>query len=244
VAPPKILVLRAGDTPPNVAADEGQFTGFIRRAADGAGRGEVSFTELDVRTDAALPDVTAFDGFVMTGSSHSVTERAPWMLRAQAYLRELVERRRPFFGICFGHQMLAEALGGEVRRNPNGREIGTITVDATLAGDEDPIFRDLPRPLRVNATHTDAVVTPPPGARHLATSALDPYAAFAVGDTARAVQFHPEFHAAVMRGYVRARAHLIDAEGLSHAEILAAVTETPDGAGILRNFVRHFVRHS
>ena len=87
----------------------------------------------------------------------------------------------------------------------------------------------------------DAVLAPPAGAEVLATTSLDTCAAFRIGDRLRAVQFHPEFDADVMRGYLRARAHLIREEGVDPEALLAAVNNVGDGtrgADILRNFAR------
>jgi GMP synthase (glutamine-hydrolysing) len=160
------------------------------------------------------------------------------MLRAEELVRAIASARVPCLGICFGHQLIAQALGGEVRRNPRGREIGTIRVERLA---DDALFGGLPRSFDVNATHVDAVLAPPPGAEVLANTSLDDCAAFRIGDRLRAVQFHPEFDADVMRSYLRARAHLIREEGgdpealLSH---LAALGDATRGPHILRNFAR------
>ena len=171
----------------------------------------------------------------MTGSSSSVTERAPWMLRAEELMRQIVVARTPLLGICFGHQMIAQALGGEVRRNPHGREIGTVRVVRT--GD-DPLFAGLPRAFDVHETHVDAVTRTPPGAEILATTARDPVAAFRVGPRVHGVQFHPEIDADIMRGYVTARAQIIRDEGGDPDAILAAIHDGTRGHDVLRNFVR------
>jgi GMP synthase (glutamine-hydrolysing) len=106
---------------------------------------------------------------------------------------------------------------------------------------DDPLFAGLPRVLTVSATHVDAVARLPEGAKVLATTPLDPVAAFAVGASVRCVQFHPEIDGDVMRGYIRARAHLIAGEGGDPEALLARVSDETHGSAILRNFVRGFV---
>jgi GMP synthase (glutamine-hydrolysing) len=243
----KLIVLRAGDAAPPVAARRGEFFSWIRREGESAWPAPHEWVQHDVReVDVALPDPKDADCFIMTGSSSSVTERAPWMLRAEELLRRIVlDHKIPFFGICFGHQMLAEALGGKVAKNPFGREIGTIEVKmkSGVSADSDPILENLPTTFTANATHVDAVVTLPPNAKVLAETSLDPNAIYVIGDTAaKCVQFHPEFDGDSMRGYVEARAHLITAEGLDADAIHRRTVDTPQGADTLRNFLR-FVRN-
>jgi GMP synthase (glutamine-hydrolysing) len=206
---------------------------------DGVGdawRGE--WHEHDVRTEEPLPSFDGVAGFIITGSSSSVTERAPWMLRTESYVREIIANDVPLFGICFGHQLVAQALGGLVEKNPRGREIGTVSV--SRAGD-DALFADLPSSFVVSATHVDAVTRLPERARLLATTSLDPAAAFAVGRAVRCVQFHPEIDGDVMRSYIRARAHLIAGEGGDPDAALARVRDDTHGGAILKSFVRGFV---
>jgi GMP synthase (glutamine-hydrolysing) len=155
------------------------------------------------------------------------------MLRAEALVREIAAARTPLFGICFGHQMIAQALGGEVTRNPRGREIGTVRVGRTA---DDPVFAGLPRAFDVHATHVDSVARLPDGARVLATTSLDPVAAFSIGTQVKAVQFHPEFDADVVRGYLHARAEIIRGEGKDPEALLAGVHDGTRGRDILRNF--------
>jgi GMP synthase (glutamine-hydrolysing) len=229
----RITILVAGNTVPAVAARRGDFDRWIREQTGDAWGGE--WRSMDVRGDGPLPGPRDADAFVITGSSSSVTERAPWMLRAEALVREIVAARTPLFGICFGHQMIAQALGGEVTRNPRGREIGTVRVDRVA---DDPLFAGLPRTFDVHATHVDSVARLPEGARVLATTSLDPVAAFSVGARVKAVQFHPEFDADVVRGYLAARAEIIRGEGKDPEAILAAVHEGTRGRDILRNFAK------
>ena len=228
-----VVILVAGQTLPEIARRRGDFERFIRTRA-GAGP-RVRWVARDLRGPAPLPGPRDADAFVMTGSSSSVTERASWMLRAEELLRQIVAARTPFLGICFGHQMMAQALGGEVRRNPRGREIGTVRLERRA---DDPLFAGLPRSFDVHETHVDAVTRQPPGAEVLATTALDPVAAFRVGARVHGVQFHPEFDADIMRGYVTARAGLIADERGDPDAILARIHDGTRAHDILRNFAR------
>ncbi len=233
----RVCLLVAGQTVPAISARRGEFAGWIRRQTGDAWAGQ--WSELDVRGEGPLPGPRDADAFVITGSSSSVAERAPWMLRTEQLVREIAAARTALLGICFGHQLVAQALGGQVTRNPRGREIGTVRVERTA---DDSLFAGLPRAFDVHATHVDAVTTLPPRAEVLATTALDPVASFRVGDRVKAVQFHPEFDADVMRGYLRARGHLVRAEGGDPEALLSAVHDGTRGRDILRNFARSVAR--
>ncbi len=179
-----LCILVAGNTVPALAERRGEFAKWIRDGVGDAWAGD--WIEVDIRTDAPLPTISQVDGFFITGSSSSVTERAPWMLRAEQYIREIDAAGKPLLGICFGHQLIAQALGGDVQKNPKGREIGTVRVNVTA---QDPLFGNEPRVFDANASHVDSVAKVPERARVLASTSLDPVAAFAVGqpDSRRAV---------------------------------------------------------
>jgi GMP synthase (glutamine-hydrolysing) len=229
----QIVILVTGNAMAHVAAHRGDYDAWIRQKTGDAWRGR--WVSHDVRADAPLPGPRDADGFVITGSSASVTERAPWMLRAEELVRGIEQAGVPLLGICFGHQMIAQALGGEVRKNPRGREIGTVHVERVA---EDPLFAGLPAEFDVNATHVDSVVKPPPRAEVLARTSLDPVSAFRVGSAVRAVQFHPEFDADAIRAYLTARAALVRDEGNDPDELLAGIHGDTRGEQILANFAR------
>jgi GMP synthase (glutamine-hydrolysing) len=233
--PRPVLILRAGNAPDEVQKARGDFPEWIEQMAGDAWGGP--WETHDVRTDEPLPSVERAAAWVITGSASSVTERAPWMLKTEEYIRTAVGAGVPVFGICFGHQMMAQAIGGRVEKNPRGRELGTVELETGLLAEADPVFRTLPRAFAVNASHVDTVVHLPEGARVLAKTALEPVAAFSVGESAWGVQFHPEFDGDVVRGYVRVRASQMEAEGLSPERAIETAKDTPHGRQILRNFL-------
>jgi len=228
-----IVILVAGATVPAISARRGDYPRWIRETVgDAWGGGGVEHDLRVHNAGAPLPRPRSASAFVITGSSSSVTERAPWMLRAEQLVRVAVAARVPVLGLCFGHQLIATALGGEVVKNPKCREIGTVRLDRVA---DDPIFARLPRSFPVNATHVDAVVRLPPGAEVIATTAKDAASAFRVGPRVHGVQFHPEFDDDVMRGYLHARSGVIREEGGDPDALLAAVGGAR-GRDILRAF--------
>ncbi len=236
-------MLRTGDAVPEVAAHRGEFLRWIQEGVGDAWDG--AWAEHDARTDAHFPAFSTFErlGIVVTGSSSSVTERSPWMLRTEAYLREAVAQGIPVLGICFGHQILAQALGGNVAKNPRGREIGTVALELDPRAKDDPVFAGLPERFVVNATHVDTVERLPEGAVVLSRTALEPHAAFRIaGRPIWGVQFHPEIDAEVMRGYIHARRAILAGENLPWEELRAAVTDAPHAVALMRNFVSRIVR--
>lgn len=231
-----ILVLRAGDAIAEVAADHGEFTSWIKRAVGDVWRG--GWAEHDLRTDNPAPDAKSYAAVLITGSIASVTERAAWMERAAEYIRGVVAARTPLLGICFGHQLIAYALGGDVQRNPRGREIGTVALASAV---EDPLLVGLPRLIAVNSSHVDTVSVLPPGAIVVARTELDEHAILSFGESVRGVQFHPEMDDRVMRGYVHARRACLAEAGLDADAILSQASDTPIAREVLRNFIRNFV---
>ena len=231
----RILVVKTGEPVPRIAEKRGQFADLI---AGSIGPGfEGDFAVVDVRTEDA-PGARSADAIVITGSAANVPNRDAWIVRTEAWLRDVVAAGTPVFGICFGHQLLAQALGGEVQKNPRGREIGTIAIDRTT---DDPIFDGLPASFSANVTHIDTVVRLPPGAVALARSGLDDHQAIRFTESCYGVQFHPEIDAEVMRGYVETRREILASEGFDVEAMLAAIGEGDPGRRTLQNFVSQFL---
>ena len=231
----KILVVKTGEPVPKIAEKRGQFADLIAGSIGAAFTGE--YAVVDVRTEDPR-GVGAVDAIVITGSAANVPTREAWMLQTEAWLREVVAAGTPVFGICFGHQILAQALGGEVQKNPRGREIGTIAVEQSV---DDPLFDGLPPRFAANVTHIDTVVRLPPGAVGLARSPLEDYHAIRFTPSCYGVQFHPEIDAEVMRGYIDTRREILAAEGFDVEAMLASIGEGDPGRRTLQNFVRRFL---
>jgi GMP synthase (glutamine-hydrolysing) len=233
-----LYVLVTGDPTPLVRDMRGDFTRLFSEAL-----GEVWPEELraiDVRVEPfTLPDDA--EGIIVTGSSSHLAENAPWMERTKELLREAVAARIPTLGVCFGHQLLGEALGGTVVRNPRGREIGSLSIERLAAADDDPLFAALPHAFDANVTHLDTVSRLPAGATVLARSAVEDHHAVRFGDVCWGVQFHPEIDREVMRGYLESRRPVLTDEGRDVDALLADARETPLARAILRRFVELFV---
>lgn len=237
---PPFLVLETG-RPVASMRRHGSFAHWIRTAA-GLSRGEVEV--VDVQSGDAAPSHRGYAGVLVSGSGAMVSDREPWSERTADWLRDAAHDGAQLFGICYGHQLLAHALGGTVADNPRGREMGTVAIDPGPEAKGDPLFAGLPERFLAQATHLQSVLELPAGAVALASSDLDDNHAFRWGDAAWGVQFHPEFSAGHMRGYIDARRDSLAAEGLDPAAMRAGVRAAPDARRVLRRFVRRARRHA
>ena len=232
----KIAVLIAGDPALPVLEERGDFEVIFRELLHGEWPGEV--VGYDIR-EGEFPQLGGeLKGLVITGSAANVPDQEPWMVVAQAWLRATVPTGVPTLGVCFGHQLLAQALGGEVQLNPKGREMSTVEIQRSA---DSPLFEGVDERFHANACHVDTVVELPVGAEALASSEGDEYQCIRFSPTCFGVQFHPEFDGDVMRGYIAARAELIAEEGLDPESMAERASDTPMSGQVLRNFVRHFV---
>jgi GMP synthase (glutamine-hydrolysing) len=229
-----LTIVKTGSTLPAISARRGDFERWF---LEGTGVAERDARVVDVAAGEKLPEPDAAGAVIVTGSAAMVTEQLPWSVATGRWLARAVEHGTPVLAVCYGHQMLADALGGRVEKNPRGREIGTVEVTLEPAAADDPLFAGFPSRLTMQASHVESVTALPPGAVHLGQSAGDPHQAFRVGDRAWAVQFHPEFDADIARGYIEGRRDPIRAEGLDPDALLARVRESDDGRRLLRRFI-------
>jgi GMP synthase (glutamine-hydrolysing) len=224
-----LLILKAGSAREEIPV-AGDFEDWIRA---GLGVSPEAVRVAEVTSAAPLPAPAEIAAAVITGSRGNVTDRAPWLEPAAEWIRALQAAEVPVLGICFGHQLIAHALGGEVDWNPAGYEIGTVDVEKLAAAEGDPLLGDLPRTFPAHQAHRQSVWRLPEGAVRLACSAGDPVQAFRAG-SAWGVQFHPEFTEEIARAYVRVEAPVARAEGRDPEAILAAVRPSPAGQVLAR----------
>ena len=227
------LILETG-TPIPALRRHGGFGHWIRVAAGLHGR---QVRSCFVADGESLPDANDHAGVLVTGSGAMVTERADWSEQSAAWLREAARAGVPLFGICYGHQLLAHALGGRVDYNPRGREMGTVPVALLQDAADDPLFVGLGIQFAAHTTHLQTVLSPPPGAMVLARSERDDCQAFRWGDATWGVQFHPEFSTGMMRGYIQARSDALSKEGTCHRGLLRDVRPAPAARRVLKRFI-------
>jgi len=236
----KPVVLMTGHTMQELIDRKGDFDQWY---ANALGWSVDRFHVVDVVGGEVLPDPRRVDGLIISGSVHCVQDYAPWSVRAGRWVKEVVNAGIPTLGICYGHQLLADELGGQVGVNPAGREMGTCTVDRLV---DDPIFYGLPDRFQVIQTHVDAVLSIPESAQVIAASEMTAIQAMSIGPMARTVQWHPEFDAEVIGHYITVRAEKIDHElgGGTAKRMLSEVRDVDSGGIIMRNFVEHFLDRS
>jgi GMP synthase (glutamine-hydrolysing) len=172
-----------------------------------------------------------------------VTDDLPWSVAIERWIPSLLAAGVPFLGICYGHQLLARAAGGEVGFHPRGKEIGTVVVNCLPVAANDRLFQQLPASFAAHVTHAQTVLRLPPGALRLAANEHEPNHAFSLGESAWGVQFHPEYTPDIMRAYVREQAGELAAAGMEAERLLQAVAPTPEAGALLGRFARLVDEH-
>ena len=157
----------------------------------------VAWDAVELDAGEAIPPLDTYDALISMGGPMDVFDVAehPWLATEIAAIREAVqERQMPFLGVCLGHQLLAEALGGAVGRMAEP-EVGLMEVSLTPAGRDDPLFDGVADPLACLQWHGCEISAMPEGGEALAASPLCPVQAVRVGRHAYGLQFHVELTA-------------------------------------------------
>lgn len=227
----RVLLLKPGVT--SSRATLGDYEAWFGAAVEGL----ATLVPVELHAGERVPSFDGVDAVVMSGSPLSVTSPTGWMLEAADRMLEASAAGTPVLGVCFGHQLLAARLGGQVQVNPRGLELGTVQITLTETGRQDPLFEGFPPSAAVQATHFDEVAQTPPGSQVLATNDACPIQAFGVGATLRGVQFHPEMNRIEVAYCI---SHEPSLSAITRQQRLEAAHDTPWGVRLLRNFVSQF----
>jgi GMP synthase-like glutamine amidotransferase len=197
---------------------------------------DASFAHYEAHRGKLPASATECDAWLCTGSKYSVYDGLDWIEALSGFIRKAREPGTPFVGICFGHQMLAHALGGEVARAPQGWGVGILDLDITSP---EP-WMDPPRErVRLHHMHQDQVMRLPAGAVVLGRSAHCEVGMFRVGDSMLGIEGHPEFTPQFSEALIRARRGRIGAE---RSEAALASLRHPSDGSLVGRWISRFLR--
>lgn len=175
------------------------------------------------------------DAWLCTGSSASVYDDEPWIADLSAFVRDVHSAGVPFVGICFGHQLIAHALGGRTERADTGWGVGALAMELTQPA---PWMTPALPSVTLLYSHQDQITELPPGAAVLASAAHCPVAMLAVGDDMVGIQAHPEFGAAYVRALLEDR---VDRIGEEHTAVAVASLDAPTDERAVARWIMAFV---
>ena len=230
----KVLIVKTGTTFADVRDKAGDFDDMVISRV-GLERDDVSVCP--VYLGEALPPPKEFRAAIITGSHDNVTDMAPWALALKDWVGKKAYGNVPLLGICYGHQLMAVALGGSADFHPRGIELGTVEIELTPEGRADPLMLDLPDRFPAHATHAQTVTVLPAGARVLAHNRHERHHALSFGKMAWGLQFHPEYPADVVRMYIGQARHVLEKLGYDTSAMLDGVRESPWGETVLKRFL-------
>ena len=221
----KIGILQTGHSPDALSDEMGDYDEMFRDLLGGHDFEFGTFAVVDGQFPASTDDA---DGWVITGSRHGAYEDHDWIPPLEQLIRDIRDNGQPLIGVCFGHQVIAQALGGKVEKFGGGWAVGPTEYD--MGG----------KPVVLNAWHQDQVTQLPEGAKVLASNEFCKNAVVSYGDTIWTVQPHPEYGAKFIDGLIRTRGR-----GLVPDPVLdsAAANLTDDtSSSDIANFMAEFLK--
>jgi GMP synthase (glutamine-hydrolysing) len=228
-----LAIFKLGSTYSELVRSQGDFTDWIARAC---GLETARLTVVDAVDGAPLPSTDGLKGAILTGSHHYVTDREPWSEGVSDWIRRAVAGGLPLLGICYGHQLIAQAMGGLAGANPTGLEFGTVAVTTTAGAVRDPLFHSLRPKFHAHTCHAQTVLRLPAGATLLAFSRRDAHQAFRIGKTCWGVQFHPEFNESATAYYIDQYQAPLAEQGSDPEALHARLKPTPRSLTLLAAF--------
>ena len=229
-----VLILQAGTPPDDVSSVVGDISTWF---SDALGMSLASLEIIPVYQGEPLPAPDTSRVAIITGSWSMVTDRHPWSETLAQWIRDAMAIEMPLLGVCYGHQLMAHALGGTVDYHPGGCEIGLQEIHLTAASRSDPLLQDWPVRFSAHLTHLQTITQLPPGAQVLGFSEHDPHQIVRYGVNAISTQFHPEFSQEIAAACIRRRAASLESEGKDPAALLAVLGETPEAKRLLLRFI-------
>ena len=223
-----IGILETGRPPVALRAQWGTYDDMIRTML---GR-DREYRSYDVQAGELPAEPTECSAYVITGSAAAVYDDLPWIPPFLDFLRE-VRGKAKLVGICFGHQAMAKAFGGDVVRSPKGWGVGLHRYEIV----EPPPGMREPLAFAIPAFHQDQVVTLPPGSRLLAASEFTPFASIGYDDDTVSVQGHPEFSPAFSAALIEAGRDLYGP--LADPALLSLLQ--PEDGGRAADWLWHFI---
>jgi GMP synthase (glutamine-hydrolysing) len=231
------LIIQTGD-PVKLAVD--QFGGFADWFIRDLGIKAEQALVVNVHQGQLLPDIKTVDlsAVIVTGSASMVTEHTDWMLYTQKWLESALAKKTPTMGVCFGHQLLADLLGGQVDYNLNGRNMGVSACHLNDAGKNDILFSGLSQSNSFNTfvSHQQSVQILPKSVTLLGSCELDKNHVFRYQNHVWGVQFHPEWNQDIMRTYIQQRKSALMSEGFDPDLMQAQLEPCPEAESLLAKF--------
>jgi GMP synthase (glutamine-hydrolysing) len=238
--PAPVLIVLTGNPNQTLKSSYGCYAQQISCAA-GLCRSEIE--AVTVYEGEPLGSPADYRAVFITGSPAMVTDKEDWSERTAEWIRDAAEQDTPMFGICYGHQLLTHAFGGEVGYNPAGRAAGTMHVETYECCRQDELLAVLPSRFPAHMLHMQSVLRPPSDAIVMARSPMDPHHVIKHKHNVYSTQFHPEFSPAFVRAHLNYYADVYRGCGIDAQALCQQVSETPQSAGLLRRFLELYARH-
>jgi GMP synthase-like glutamine amidotransferase len=233
----KITILETGRAPGRLAEDYPLYPDMFRALLTRADAG-LTFETVALVDGARPPDPAGIEAALITGSPKGVYDETPWMEPLRNFIRGAHAARTPLIGVCFGHQIVADALGGDVRKSEKGWGVGRHTYEIT---GRRPWMVDAGPSFSLAVSHQDQVITPPAGAVTLAHSAHTDHALLAYDDAPiLTLQGHPEFNDAFVSALYGARRGASLTDDMADAAIESL--SRPDDNALVGDWIARFLR--
>ncbi|MCZ4271698.1 type 1 glutamine amidotransferase [Maritalea porphyrae] len=220
----------------------GRFDNYGKMFADlvGDGGGKFTYETVSLIEDEPLPNIDDVEAIIITGSSLGVYDKKPWMDPLRDFIREAYARSIPMIGVCFGHQILADALGGVVKKSEKGWGVGRHQYAITQ---KSAYMADAPDQMQFNVIHQDQVITPPSISKVIGGNDFTPNAMLEYDNGAAiSIQAHPEFENEYAKAvYTLRSGELFDPKV---GEEAVASAQTQNDNELMAEYFRRFLNRS